>query len=325
MIRSKTIILGALAAVALSLSHQAKADDYPSRDITFINPYAPGGSTDPIARKFAAELEGILKANVIVENKPGGSATIGTGAVINAKPDGYTMGLGSNSSLVYHAITKKSLPWKTPDDYQSIVKLADIPAVLYVRTDSPWKTYADFLADVKKNPGKIRVSVSGLRTAPDLVVQQLNKLAGTRIVTVPFSGGGGEALLAMLGGRVEASVGYPASIKGQVDAGQIRVLGVFQKGKYPMFPDATPIGDTEFPATLPATYYVIAPKGIPAPILDKIMDASKKAVAAPDFVKFAEDNGYVVDPKSGDNMKAELEEYHKTFEDLIQFLDKAAK
>lgn len=315
--------IGALAILALVTP--AHAQTYPARDITFVNPYAPGGSTDPISRTFAQELEGILKRNVIVENKPGGSATIGTGAVVTAAPDGYTLGLGSNSSLVYQAIIKKNLPWKSTDDFQSVVKLADIPAVLYVRDDAPWKTFDDFMADAKKNPGKIRVSVSGLRTAPDLVVQQLNKLAGTRIVTVPFSGGGGEALLAVLGGRVDASVGYPASIKGQADAGKLRVLGVFQKGKYPLFPDATSIGDTAYPATLPAAYYVIAPKGLPAPLRDTIIAAAKEAVTRPAFVKFALDNGYVVDPKAGDEMKAELDDYHKLFEDLIQFIDKEGK
>src|SRR5262245_42571864 len=110
---------------------------------------------------------------------------------------------------------------------------------------------------VKTSPGKVRVSVPGLRTSPDLVLQQLNRQAGTKLVTMPFSGGGAEGMLAVLGGRVEAGIGFPATLRGQVDAGKVRVLGVLQKGKHPMFPDATPIGDTAYAASLPVAYYVI--------------------------------------------------------------------
>jgi tripartite-type tricarboxylate transporter receptor subunit TctC len=103
-----------------------------TRDITFYVPYAPGGSTDPISRKYAELLEKQLKVKVIVENKPGASATIGTGAVIRAAPDGYTIGLGSTSSLAYQPLEMKGLAWKSANDYQSIAKLSDLPAILEV-------------------------------------------------------------------------------------------------------------------------------------------------------------------------------------------------
>jgi tripartite-type tricarboxylate transporter receptor subunit TctC len=316
-------LVGVVTIAMTAIVNVAKAQTFPSRDITFIVPYAPGGSTDPISRQFSAQLEKILKTNIIVENKPGGSATIGTGAIIKAAADGYTIGLGSNASLMYQPLTKKDLPWRDVDDFQPVVKLVDLPAVLSVRADAPWRTYEQFLADVRENPGKIRASVSGLRTAPDLVTQQLNKMAGVHIRTVPFTGGGAEALLALLGGRVEANVGYGPSIKGQVDAGQVRVLAVFQRGKYRLFPEARSIGDTEHPATLAATYYVIAPKGLPPDVQKVLLEASKRAVQNPDFIKFAEDNGYTVDAKTGLALRAELKEYKETFADLITFLDRA--
>src|SRR3977135_4330361 len=106
------------------------AEEWPARDITFYVPYAPGGSTDPISRKYAELLEKQLKVKVIVENKPGASATIGTGAVIRAAPDGYTIGLGSTSSLAYQPLEMKGLVWKSADDYQSIPKLSHPPAHL---------------------------------------------------------------------------------------------------------------------------------------------------------------------------------------------------
>jgi tripartite-type tricarboxylate transporter receptor subunit TctC len=317
---SKLGLKGFLVASALAVAASAPAQDYPSRDMTFIVPYGPGGSTDPISRQFSTQLEKTLGANINVENKPGGSATIGTGAIVRAKPDGHTIGLGSNSSLTYQPLVNTGLAYNSPDDYQPLVKLVDLPAILTVRADAPWKNFDEFLAEVKKNPGKIRASVSGLRTAPDMVTQQFNKVAGVKIATVPFTGGGGEAMAALLGGRVEANVGYGASTLGHEQAGKVRVLAVFKKGKYDLFPNATPIGDT-YDATLPATYYVIGPKGMPKNVLDKLVDASLKAVRTEEFQKYAASKGYVAEAKGPDGVREELVEYSKTFADLIKFLD----
>jgi tripartite-type tricarboxylate transporter receptor subunit TctC len=293
----------------------AHAQTYPSRDITFIVPYGTGGSTDPISRKFSEELEKILGATINVQNKPGGSATIGTGTVVRSEPDGYTIGLGTNSSLLYQPLINKGLPYKTPDDYQPIVKLVDLPAILVVREDAPWKNFAEFMADVKANPGKIRASNSGNGTTDDLVLKQLNKVAGVRIAPVPFSGGGGEAMVALLGGRVEASVSRAINASSFVKAGKVRVLAVFKKGTYDVFPEATPIGDT-YDATLPALYLVIAPKGLPKNVMDKLVSASLKAVQSEGFLKFARDNGYVPEASGPDALKAELIQQSKIFADL---------
>src|SRR5437868_8298501 len=154
-----------LAAVAGVSQPSRAADEWPTRDITFYVPYAPGGSTDPISRKYAELLEKQLKVKVIVENKPGASATIGTGAVIRAAPDGYTIGLGSSSSLAYQPLEMKGLVWKSASDYQSIVKLSDLPAILAVPADARWKTFEEFVAEAKEKPRKLMVSVSGLRSA----------------------------------------------------------------------------------------------------------------------------------------------------------------
>ncbi len=251
-----------LAAAGSSVSSNA-ADEWPTRDITFYVPYAPGGSTDPISRKYAELLEKQLKVKVIVENKPGASATIGTGAVIRAAPDGYTIGLGSTSSLAYQPLEMKGLAWKDADGYQSVIKLADLPSQPRRAGGFRWKTFDDFIAEAKANPRKLKVSVSGLRSANDINIQQLNKLAGTRIVTVPFTGGGGESTLAALGGRVDGTCGYAPGMKGQIDAGKLRVLAVFQQGKYDLLPDAKPIGETPWKETFPVGYYVIAPKACP--------------------------------------------------------------
>lgn len=312
--------------LVLSLSVLAAASSiaqtYPNRDITFIVPYAPGGSTDPISRQFAGQLAKELNATINVENKPGGSATIGTGQVIRSKPDGYTIGLTSNSVLAYQPLVNKSLAWKSPDDYQSIVSLVDLPAIITVKADSPYKTFEDLVEAARKNPGKIRVAVSGYRTAPDLVIQELNKVAKIRLATVPFTGGGGEALVALLGGRVEAVSGYAPTVRAHVEAGTVRVLASFSKEKYAQFPEAQSVVQAGYNVTLPADYGIIGPKGMPKDVLDKLVAASLKVANSKEFAEFANKMGLILDVRGPKEMDQEMIDYKKTFSDLIDFMNK---
>lgn len=316
------IIRAALAGLTISASAGSLAQEYPSRDITFIVPYAPGGSTDPISRQIASQLEKEFKRTVNVENKPGGSATVGVGQVIRSKPDGYTIGLSSNSALAYQPLVNKSLTWKSPADYQSIVTLVKLPAIITVKADSPYKTFEDFIEAARQNPGKIRVAVSGYRTAPDLVIQELNKVANIRIATVPFTGGGGEALIALLGGRVEATSGYAPTVRAHVQAGTVRVLAAFSKEKYFMFPEAQSVVQAGYNVTLPADYGVVAPKGLPKDVLDKLVAAALRIGKSEEFAKFSAANGLIVDVGGPKEMDAEMIAYEKTFTDLIAFMSK---
>ena len=310
-----------LIAALLTTPMAAHGQNYPARDISFIVPYNPGGGTDPISRQFCGQMEKELKGNINVENRPGGSGTIGAGVVVRAKPDGYTIGLGSNTILGFQPLVNPGLSFKKPGDYQPIVKLMDQHVNLVVRKDAPWKTFDDFMDDVRKNPGKIRASVSGKWGQPDLVVQQLNKAAKVKITTVPFTGGAGEALIALLGGRIEANIGTAASTLGHIQSGSIRALAVFKKGKHELFPEAAPVGDLGYDATIPSAYYVIAPKGLPKDVLDKLVSASLRVVRSQDYAKFCKPHGYEVDPKGPEELTAELNLYLRQFADLIKFLD----
>lgn len=321
MTLTRRALMALAAAAAACIGATAHAQSYPERELTFIVPYAPGGSTDPISRQFTSALEKSLKARINVENRAGGSATIGTGAIVRAKADGYTIGLGTNSSLAYQPLVNAGLPYKSTDDYAPITKLVDIPTLIIVRKDAPWKTFEEFMADVRRNPGRVRVSVSGVRTAPDLAIQQLNRIAKVRIPTVPFTGGGGEAVVALLGGRVEALATQAASVKGHVDAGSLRILAVFKKGRYDLFPEAESIVDAGYDVTLPAMYGIIAPKGMPRPVHDKLVAAALEATRSPEFLAFAKKNGYVVEGGGPEEFRKELDGYGQTFSDLIKFLD----
>jgi tripartite-type tricarboxylate transporter receptor subunit TctC len=310
-----------LTAAVCALPITAAAQSYPNRPITFVVPYGPAGSTDPISRQFATQLEKVLGVEVNVENKPGGSGTIGFGIVARAKPDGYTIGLATNSILAYQPLVNQSLTFKTPDAYQPIAKLGEMPVILVVRADAPWKTFEEFLEHVRKNPNKVRASVSGLRTVPDLVAQEFNKNNDLKLRTIPFTGGSGEALLALLGNRVEATLFTGAvGIPGQVQAGKVRVLAVFKKGIYDPVPEAVSTIDAGYKTTLSAQFYVMAPKGLPKEVLDKLVSASQQIINSPEYAKFATE-GYALDPRSPAELSAEIIRDTETFIELLKLLD----
>ena len=325
---TRQTVLGLMVAVAmmtaatLSVTPIVHAQVYPSRDITFIVPFGPGGAADLISRPFCRHLEKVLPGNINIENKPGGAATIGATVVVQAKPDGYTIGLGENGALAYQPLVNKDLVYKTPDDYQPIIKMVEIPYTLAVSADAKWKTFEEFMADVRKNPGKIRASVSGLRSTSDLVLQQLNRAAGVKITSVPFTGGGGEAIVALLGGRVESLIITPAAALGQVQAGKIRVLAIFTKGKFDLYPDAASVFDAGYDATLSLAYFVIAPKGIPMDVQNKLVAASLEVGRNEEFLKFVKARGFKLDMKGPEAAKADIIQNTKTFADLIEFVEK---
>lgn len=311
------------AALLLGAASMAQAQTYPSREITLVIPFGIGGSTDIIGRQFAGELAKAMGAKINVENKPGGTGTIGSTQVIQSKPDGYTIGFVANDALVLQPLLNPSLVFKSPDDYQPIVKLGYRSDVLYVRAEAPWKTFADFIADAKRNPGKIRIAIPGVGTLGELSIQKLNKAAGVRMVPVPFSGGGAEATLAVLGGRVEASAGSVSVGAGQVAAGKLRPLAVFQRGKHAVFADADSIDDAHGDVSILAEFYLFAPKGLPKDVLDKLVAASTQVGRSEDWAAFAKKQDFTPDVKGPDATKEDLLRQGRDFAERLK--DNAAK
>lgn len=290
--------------------------DYPTRDITLIVPFGTGGSTDPVARAFARELGKIGGQGVTVENKPGGGGTIGITAAMKAKADGYTIALATNSILGFQPVVNPGLPFADPSSYVPIVKISYEPTVLAVRSDSPLKTFDDFLAAAKANPGKLRISHSGANTTNDVFLRQLQKAAGIKITEVPFTNGGGESLTALLGGRTDLAAEYGPTLKSSVEAGKIRVLGVFANQKYPLFPDAPLITKYGVDISTPPSQYIITPAGVPADVLDKLKDMCVQVVNSQEFKDFAAKNGFLEDPITGDAVAKEIASFRTAFQNL---------
>jgi tripartite-type tricarboxylate transporter receptor subunit TctC len=288
----------------------------PNRPITYIIPYGTGGSTDPIGRQFAGQLSEILGVDVIVENREGGAATIGTTGIVTAQPDCYTLGLSNHTALANQPALNPDLPFQTTDDFTPLIKLADIPVVLAVNADTPWQTLDEFLAAAEADPNGIGYGTSGAGGTPDSAAKLLEIRSGIELNRVPFSGGGGEALTAVVSGEIESIGTFYPSMQGFVESGDLRPLGVFYDQEYALLPDLPLIGEEFEGASMPAAYYTIAPADLDESCRDTLVEASKEIVESEEFRSFAEENGYVIDPIQLDDLAKEIDDYRPVFEEI---------
>jgi tripartite-type tricarboxylate transporter receptor subunit TctC len=288
----------------------------PNRPITYIIPYGTGGSTDPIGRQFAKQLSEILGVDVNVENREGGAATIGTTAIVNARPDCYTLGLSNHTALANQPALNPDLPFQTSDDYTPLIKLADIPVVLAVNADRPWQTLDEFLAAAKADPNAITYATSGAGGTPDTNAKLLEIRTGIELNRVPFSGGGGEALTAVVSGEADSIGTFYPSMAGFVDSGDLRPLGVFYDKPYDLLPDLPLIGGGDANAVTPAAYYTIAPADLDEECRDTLVEVSEQIVTSDEFKAFAEEKGYVIDPIQLDDLAEEINDYRPVFEEI---------
>ncbi len=288
----------------------------PNRPITYIIPYGTGGSTDPIGRQFAAQLSEILGVDVNVENREGAAATIGTTGIVTAQPDCYTLGLSNHTALANQPALNPDLPFQTTDDYTPLIKLGDIPVVLAVNADTEWQDLESFLAAAEADPNGIGYATSGAGGTPDTNAKLMEIRSGIELNRVPFSGGGGEALTAAVSGEIESVGTFYPSMRGFVESGDLRPLGVFYDEEYPLLPDVPLIADTVEGASMPAAYYTIAPADLDEECRDTLVEASAEIVNSDEFTAFAEENGYVLDPIQLDDLAKEIDDYRPIFEEI---------
>lgn len=318
--RSPWVFAGLLSAFGLLVASIVSAADFPVRPINLVVPFGPGGPTDIVARSLAEQANTVLSERIVVMNKPGASATLGSGEVFRAKPDGYTLLLGDNISTVFQPKRMK-LPYQGPEDFQPIIKLADIPNVLVVQADSKWKTLDEFVADAKAQPGKLRISTAGRFTGTDLNMLEFNHVAGIDTTTVPVSGGTGESVGLLLGGHVEAIVAAPAAVVGHVNGRKVRPLVVFSKQRIDLFPEVPATHELGYRTTMRVMVFVSAPKGLEKGVLEKLHASLDKAVKSEKFVEFAKRTGYQLDPLGPQALSKELVEWRQYFATLSQQLN----
>ncbi len=284
--RNRSIVALAAAAIAYGGVGAAWAQDvYPSKPITLVVPFPPGGVADIVGRPFADALSRDLKAPVVIENKPGAGGGIGMGYVAKAKPDGYTLLVALSSISILPEADKVigRAPLYQLDQFAPIARLTADPTVLAVRTDSPWKTLAEFVADAKKRPGAISYGSSGNYGTMHMPMEMFAQAANVKLLHVPFTGGG-PAVAALLGGTVDAISTGPSTVIPHVKAGKVRVLASWGDKRLASLPDVVTLTDAGYPAVFFQWSALFAPAGTPEPVLAKLRDAVAKALKAPDMI-----------------------------------------
>ena len=223
MMRS-TFALAASAVLALGVISPAKAQNYPSRTITIVVPFAQGGLTDVPVRMFASLLQEKVGVPVVVENKTGGSGSVGAAQVLRSEHDGYT--LHANAVADTQNLHYIKVPYSAVNDFAHIGKIVEgPPLVLVIDAKLPYKTVADLIADAKANPAKLSFGTSGPASSPVIALNQLNAAAGTKIQEVPYRGSG-QAAASVVTGAIQGTFTFYSSAKPLVDGGQVRALAV---------------------------------------------------------------------------------------------------
>ena len=279
-----------LVAVALlGAAPRAVAADYPERPIRLIVPQAAGSATDSIARILAAELSAELGKQVIVDDRPGGALTIGLDLVAKSAPDGYTLGMGPIGALAITRHMVAKLPYNIERDFQPIALITRGHLLLAVTPGLPVHSVMDLIAYAKKNPGKL-TNASSSNGSPGHVGGELFKyMTETEIVHVPYRGGAA-AIHDLIAGHVDLMFESLQTIAPLARDGQVRALGVSGAQRSPAFPDLPTIAEAGVPGYVAPTWSgVIAPAGLPIPIITKLNAAINKVLRSDSFKqKFAQ-------------------------------------
>jgi len=270
-----------LAGVALSVA----AADFPDHAITMIVPFPPGGVADTVARPVAEAMGRDLGQPVIIENKAGAGGGIGMGQVAKAKPDGYTMLLSLSSYTVLPEADRilGRAPLYQLDQLKPIARFTADPTVLVVRADAPWKTWAEFAAAVRANPGKFTFGSSGNYGTMHVPMEMLLGAAGLKMTHVPYTGAG-PAIVGLLGGSIDAVATGPATIVQQVNAGKLRALAQWGNVRLAALPDVPTFHELGTNVDYAQWSGLFLPAATPEPIVKRLRDAAR-AAANDDRVK----------------------------------------
>jgi tripartite-type tricarboxylate transporter receptor subunit TctC len=285
MDRRQFVIGAAASAAAVAAGAAAAEDAFPSRPITIINAFPPGGINDVVTRPAANALEGIFKQAIVVETKAGAAGGVGAQVAANARPDGYTL-LSHNNGISSYAEVDKLFgrtPKATRADFIPLGRLCADPVLVLVNDQQPYKTLAEFVAGAKKSPEKIVYSSGGFYGASHLPVALLEKATGITGMRHLPTAGGGPAITAVLGNNAQLTTQTVQATLSHVKAGKLRALATFGAERSRVLPDVPTMRELGYDVTYYLWVGLFAPKGTPAAIVSTLTAAIDKAAASPQF------------------------------------------
>ncbi|MDP3159744.1 MAG: tripartite tricarboxylate transporter substrate binding protein [Reyranella sp.] len=281
--RRRAALLLALAAPLLAAP--AVADDYPSRSIRLIVPYAPGGGADSVARIVAKRVSESIGQPIVIENRGGAGSIVGTDMVAKAAPDGYTLLLGQSGPISINPAVYKTLPYDPVKDFAPITMTTAYPYILVVNSELPAKTLQEFVALAKSKPGAMNYGSTGVGAANHLVAELFNSKAGLQMTHIPYRGTA-LAVGDLLGGQLSVVFGDPISVLPHIRSGKLRALAVTSLERSPVAPEVPTVAESGYPGFEALAWHgILAPAKTPPEIVKKLNAEIAKALADPETNK----------------------------------------
>jgi tripartite-type tricarboxylate transporter receptor subunit TctC len=279
--KRRTFVAAAGAAAILPLRALAQ-DKYPSKVISWICPYAAGGNADIRSRQLSAAMAKIMNATIIIDNKPGAGGNIGTEAIVRAKPDGYTLGLGNFAPMAVNKTLFKKINFDPLTDLTPIMLIEKGPLILMVRTDSPYKSVKDLVAGAKANPGKMTYASGGIGGTHHMSGALFSSTADVEMIHVPYKSGAAGAT-DLMGGQVEFMFEQMYAAMPSIKGGKLRALAITSAKRSPLLPDLPTMSEAGYPAVEVQNWQgLVGPKGMAPDLVKYLNEAANKALQDPD-------------------------------------------
>jgi tripartite-type tricarboxylate transporter receptor subunit TctC len=313
--------LGVAAALLTLAAVPARADDYPSRPIRILVPYAPGGIADIAARIVGAKLTEAWGQQVAVENRPGGNGFIAMELTAKSAPDGYTLVMCTVGDIAINPALFKTMPYDVDRDFAPIASISDAPVVLATNGKTAYKTVKDVIAAAKAQPGTLNVGTPGYGSINQLILESFALNTGTKFVHVPYKGGA-PAAQALVAGDIPLAVLASSTVAPHVPSGNIRVLAVTSAKRSPLNPEWPTLQD-EGGGDINASNWtaLLAPKAVPQPILDRLNAEVVTILAMPDVKERFAGGGVATIPSSAAELDARVKREAAAYKIIVDKAD----
>src|SRR3954471_13912963 len=319
----RIVLTRAIAAIVLAVAGltSVQAQDFPSKPVRFVVPYAAGGSGDMLARLLGNKLAGIWGQQVVVDNKPGAGGLIGTEFAARSDPDGYTLYLATDGPLTIAATLNKHVPYDWKRDLASVSMIAVGYQVLIVDPKLPVRSLREFIDLARQKPGALNFASIGVGTAPHLAAELFKSVANVEITHVPYRGSSAQAITALIAGDVGMFMVGTSTAVPHIQSGTLRALAVTSPKRVDSLPDIPTFAEAWLPGVDVSLWFaVLVPSATPSAIVNKLNADVVRAVADPDYRKALEIRGFEAQSSSPEQLAVFMDKDYVKFRDLIQKL-----